>query len=288
MNIKISKQLFLEADGSGSFLSRSINRHLKALSSRHKNIENSDRLDYFNGIIMTKRFAVIAGMTIFVFSASQPTHSASYSKEAMLHGAVQTTGVSGYTGTPFSLKSKESDQAIYGLFSVEKRDNPCYLAVRTESINDSSIDDGATKDLCSGKATSKELGVAFEDSSFHGKRVFVNGLRVCMNKDETRVKGLQIRGKKIDKDAHPVDLDSGNPVAGQAGGSDVSLHMITEPRDERKHCKSWKKWVECPSENQIATGLIAHFEAGQARRNPRSLTGIALECRHASGLYVVR
>ena len=209
----------------------------------------------------------------------------SYSLEAMLHGAPETTGVSGFQGSSYRLAGPNDLHAVYGLYSVERNNNPCYLGIRTESINDYNDNSGDYKDLCGKKATSKELGVAYEDTSVHGTRVFGHGIRVCMNKKETRVKGLQIRGKRIDENGHPVDLESGEPTQGQAGGSDVGLHVITEPRDTRTNCKNWKRWVECPRHNQIATAVIAHFEAGNT---PRSLTGVALECRYASKKYVVK
>jgi len=213
-----------------------------------------------------------------------PAQADSYALEAMLHGAAETSEVSGFKGTAFTLGGPNDLHAVYGLFSVERRDNPCYLGVRTESINDYDANDGASKDLCGKDATSKELGVAYEDSSFLGKRIFVHGIRVCMNNNQTRVKGFQIRGKKIDENGHPVDLDAGEPTGGQAGGSESELHLITEPRDKRNHCKHWKRWVECPRHNQIATAIIAHFEAGNT---PRSLTGVALKCRYASQKYVI-
>jgi len=36
----------------------------------------------------------------------------------------------------------------------------------------------------------------------------------------------------------------------------------------------WQPWVEC-STGEVATGVVAHFEAGDS---PRAVTGLALEC----------
>lgn len=231
--------------------------------------------------VIDKAFLILLLLTVISWESVQAD---TYDLEAMLHGAVETTSVSGFKGSAFTLGGPNGLHAVYGLYSVERRDHPCYLGIRTESINDFNVNSGDIKDLCGKDATSKELGVAYEDTGANGKRVFVHGIRVCMNKQETRVKGFQVRGKRIDADGHPVDLDSGKPTQGQAGGSDVGMHIITEPKDTRSHCKNWKRWVECPRHNQVATSVIAHFEAGNT---PRSLTGVALECRYASKKYVL-
>jgi len=222
-------------------------------------------------------------MAILFFCGT--TTADTYSLEAMLHGAPEATSVSGFKGSSFRLEGPGELHAVYGLFSVERKDHPCYVGLRTEDINDYGSDSGDYKDLCGKRGTSSELGAAYEDTGSNGTRVFVHGVRVCMNKKGTRVKGLQLRGKRIDENGHPVDLESGDPTHGQAGGSDVGLHVITEPRDTRAHCNNWKRWSECPRHNQIATAVIAHFEAGNT---PRSLTGLALECRYASRKYVVQ
>lgn len=198
-----------------------------------------------------------------------------------LDGTVETTAVSGFRGTPFTFTGRDDLHAVYGLVSAERRDNPCYLDMLTESINDPDRNGVSVRNFCGGNgATSSMLKVAYEDTWVgFGKRVFVSGIRVCMNNDRTRVKGFQIRGRQITSDGRVLELDAGEPVSGQAGGSDVGLHLITMPRQGRSHCDEWMGWASCPQDGQIATGLVAHFEAGN---EPRSLTGIALQCRVAA------
>jgi hypothetical protein len=139
-----------------------------------------------------------------------------YSQRMMLHGAVETTPVSGRIGAAYALADDKGDHAMYGLFSVERRDNPCYVALRTESITDPAENGGAIRDACGDRATSGELGVAYENTSAFGTRVFVSGIRVCMNNDRSRVKGLQIRGRRVTADGGVLDLEAGEPVHGQA------------------------------------------------------------------------
>lgn len=190
-----------------------------------------------------------------------------------LTGTATPTEISGFAGTPFTLGVPEGTRGVNGLWSTERGDKPCHIASMTEDINDSSDDSGALKDLCGKNPTSKEIKAQFDDTKFP-KRTFMRALRVCMNNDNTRVKGFQIRGRTIDDGGKVSDLPPRYPdSAGAAGLS--ALVDLNAPYDQRPNCNGWKKWVEC-SDGQIATALIAHFEAGSP---PRSLTGIALQCR---------
>ena len=210
-----------------------------------------------------------------------------YSKDVMLHGAIQTTKVSGYKGTSFTLQDDNAGHAIYGVVSSERRDQPCFAMIRTENINDHADDDGGeVVDLCGGKATSTLLKVEYPDYPLYEPRVFVKGIRVCMNAKGTRVKGLQLRGRQITDDGRLAELTFNDPVdylVGGGGGS-VEIHDPTQPKDVRANCNKdqWKKWAECPHHSQVAMGAILHFEAG---KKPRALTGIQLQCRYVGRLY---
>ena len=142
------------------------------------------------------------------------------------------------------------------------------------------------KDLCGGPAKSRKLSVEYSDMGLNEQRVFVSGVRVCMNKKGTRVKGMQLRGKKITDDGKVAELTPDLIVkAAKYSPIIYSISDPTQPEDTRTNCNEdeWQKWVECPRSNQIATGAVVHFEAGD---NPRSLTGIALQCRHVGLSYV--
>ena len=117
------------------------------------------------------------------------------------------------------------------------------------------------------------MAVAYTDSNY-GKRSFVTGMRVCMNNDNDRVKGLQIRGQTITDHGimGKLERDTGD----QKSGNITHLYP-EEPKDDRPNCNNnWKRWALCPSANQIATAVVLHFGAG---KEPRSLTGIGLQCR---------
>lgn len=211
-----------------------------------------------------------------LFLAAAAAQAAGQAVE-LVGSAQSAQGVSGVRGQAVTLAADKPGHAAYGLFSVERRDQPCYLALRTEDINDSADKDGVIRDFCGERPTSKELGAAFEDRMATGPRVFMTGIRVCMNGRNTRVKGLQIRGRRINDDGTLAALDPDPvPIPGTDGNRHVSI--VVEPRDERPNCTrdGWQRWVECPQPDQVVTAIVAHFDG---RDPPRSLTGIGLQCR---------
>ncbi len=205
-----------------------------------------------------------------------PVYSARYDQSVVLQGPVKkTANLSGFAGEKFVVgvpNSQKDDYAIYGFTSEERRDNPCYVTILTENINDSGKKLDTKKNLCGRKEKSREMKVKYSDSD-HGKRAFVSGVKVCMNNKDTRVKGLKIRGKAIDSSGELVALQSS--ISGISTGG-IRKIVSTEPSDKRPNCnKNWKKWAQCDG-NSIATSAILHFDAG---KTPRALTGIELNCR---------
>jgi len=208
-----------------------------------------------------------------------PAHSDRYDQSVILQGpAKKTETISGFAGEKHVVgvpDSKKDDFAIYGFTSEERRDNPCYVTVLTENVNDSAQKLDTKKNLCGKKEKSREMKARYRDADY-GDRVFVTGVRVCMNNKNTRVKGIKIRGKEIGNDASLVALKPNS--SGVAAGS-LRRAATTEPVDDRPNCNNnWKKWAQC-DDDSIATSAILHFEAG---KTPRSLTGIELKCRRVS------
>ncbi len=197
-----------------------------------------------------------------------------------LTGTPGDTGVSGKTGSVFVTAGGDSaTHAMYGLSSKERSDEACLVTVRKEHVNDSTNDTDQTQNLCGPNgATSSEIKAEFSDSSVHGVRAFVTGVRVCMNNDKSRVKGFKLRGRKIDNAGQLVALAGGVAGSGTAGGSEVTTHVITEPYAVRTNCDEkggWMSWAECPA-GKVATAARLHYGSGS---QPRSLVGIALQCR---------
>lgn len=222
---------------------------------------------------------VLMGMVLTFGLNTTLAFSERYSQEVTLRGTAETTKISGFAGETSLLgvpNSQQDDYAIYGFSSEEKGDNPCYVTVRSENINDSGKKLDLKKNFCGGKEKSREMKVEFKDSDY-GKRTFVTGIKVCMNNKETRVKGFKIRGKAITENGALAALETSASGA-HVGG--IQRIVEKEPSDKRPNCDKdkWKKWAECP-EGKIATAAVLHFEAG---KEPRSLTGIALKCRSLS------
>ncbi len=228
---------------------------------------------------------ILIGFLSLIFSEAW---AETYSKDVMLTGEVETTKISGYRGTPFDMAGTSTTRAINGFITRERRDQECSVMIRTENINDSTDDGkGLLYDLCGGVGKSRNLSVHYQDLALSEKRVFVSGVRLCLNKKGNRMKGIQIRGKKVTDDGKTIPLTSESGsidfLRGGGGfGQNTPPNIVdpTSPMDTRVNCHQdeWKRWAECPHSNQIATGAILHFEAG---KKPRALTGIELKCRHA-------
>lgn len=200
-----------------------------------------------------------------------------------LIGAVTPTEISGVAGTSFTLGMPQGAHGVYGLWSVERNDKPCYVAAMTEDVNKYGDDSSAVKNLCGANPTSNEMKVEFGNVEF-AQRTFVRALRVCMNNDNTRVKGLQIRGSEIDGNGNVSDLPAKHAESSASSDSSSlsgksTLADLNAPIGLRRNCDNWKKWVECP-QGRIATAITAHFGP---ESDPASLTGIALQCRMVSG-----
>lgn len=206
------------------------------------------------------------------------SHAERYGTDIRLTGTpFSSEDISGFRGTSFELGIPDSESvdeyALVGLTSEERKDHPCYVSVKTENLNDSSKKLDLQKTLCDGKDRSKRIEASYSDSSY-SQRSFVTGVSVCMNNDNTRVKGLQVRGVTI-TDGGTFDAIEGK-VQGQVSGG-LKHIAPQEPKSERPNCNNnWKRWAVCPASNQVATAVVLHFEAG---KEPRSLTGIGLKCR---------
>ena len=177
-----------------------------------------------------------------------------------LTGTPSSTGISGFPGSKFTLGDPDSgNRALVGVLSQERSDEPCFVSIGWEDVNQSGINGALTKDLCGGNGpTSGTMGGTFPNSGGVANRVFVTGAQVCLNKADDRVKGIHLRSQRITDTGTLVDF-----------GPDA--------QDSRTNCHQdhWKRWVNCPA-GQVATAAIINFEAGNT---PRSWTGIELRCR---------
>jgi hypothetical protein len=189
-----------------------------------------------------------------------------------------TSDVSGFPGKAVRVGAPSTvGFAVGSLDSYEQRDNPCKLSVGSDAVREPLVhtwtsemlryDDADRCDGSPGDRIRVELG--FFPSFIEAHRddlwqAFVSGVRICTNNDGTRLKGFEIKGRTV-------------MVAGDGIVVDDAVLDRDASQDARQHCNdaNWKRWVACPGQ-QVATAVLVHFEAGNA---PRSVTGLALECR---------
>lgn len=180
-----------------------------------------------------------------------------------LTGSVFRTDVSGYPGSEYTMGNPDSDDSgVYAILSNERSNEPCYVSIGTEDLNNAKSDFTSTLDECgpnSYNESSRFLHADYLDVDAGGDddHIFVNGVIVCMNSDYTKVKGIGVTGVKLTADGTLVSL-----LGSQA--------------DTRPNCDGrWASWQYCLA-GQIATAVDFHFGAG---KSPRDLTGIGLECK---------
>ena len=177
-----------------------------------------------------------------------------------LTGEPAPSGLTGFPGSKFTLGDPDStSRALVGVVSRERSDDPCFVSVGWEDVNQSSVHGALTKDLCGGNGpNSGTMGATYANTGGTANRVFIAGAQVCMNSADDKIKGIHLRGQRI--------TDAG-----------VLEDFGPDEQDARTNCHQdhWKRWVNCPA-GQVATAAIIHFEAGNT---PRSWTGIELRCR---------
>lgn len=192
---------------------------------------------------------------VLAFALAGPARAAA-TQELYLREDANNTPVSGETGAkttvllPESLTKLPEFYGVRGLSVEEKSDEPCQLKIQWADLNDPVSEGIDFVDKCDGTSLGGE-----KTASFTG-RTYVSGLRVCLDRDHERVKGVELRGRTV---------ESNGALRGASN----------RPAFERTNCRDWMDWVECPS-GKIASGLNLHFEGGGGAR---SLKGIGLVCR---------
>jgi hypothetical protein len=174
---------------------------------------------------------------------------------------IVTTAISGGIGEPHSVDLR-GNSAMNAIRWREFNDHPCSIEIRGRAVDNHLAPDSRELNQCiqagfRGGGGRQNPGawkaVGFENSLAGN---YIGALRVCLNGNGTRVKGIAVLGRKV-----------------QASGELSGIRQT--PETSLPNCSRWQQWAECP-EGHVATGLVGHYEAGN---NPRSLTGLALRCR---------
>jgi len=151
-----------------------------------------------------------------------------------------------------------STSAVWAVRSQERSDEPCFLRVGNEDLNDKSSDTWDLKDHCGSKGPDGDLVEGqFPDISDGGgdDHIFVTELHVCMNSQGTKVKGLMAVGEQL--------------------RSDGTTGVWKTFEQERANCDYWSGRASCPP-GMVATAVNAYFNG---KSEPKDLTGVTLTCR---------
>jgi hypothetical protein len=161
--------------------------------------------------------------------------------------------------------------AVYEIQMAEKSDSPCFLQTRSRHLNMQShtvtmptggkqtiLDPGPKEDQLKGCGGTSGNASSLKTLSFDlSHNSYISGIRVCLNSNGTRVKGLRVYGRQLNR-------STGN--------------LVDLPYKEwfRPNCTNWRKAHMCP-EGQIASAVIAKYEGPQVTN--RAISGLALQCR---------
>ncbi len=195
--------------------------------------------------------------------------------------SVHLTAISGFAGTSARVGAPvEKGYALYGLRSLEREDQACFLENTSNLLREPLVDEipfdphafrTNSADRCGGGTPGDQVTADAEPTTAYLQehqtdhyQTPVSGIRICMDNDSSRLKGIEVRGRSVGAD-----------VAGNFRVDDVPLNT-DKALGKRTHCHDdrWQRWVEC-SASEVATAVVAHFEAGEP---PRAVTGLALEC----------
>lgn len=190
----------------------------------------------------TRVGAIVACLMFFI------AHNAHAEQWYSWSGGTTTTARAGNAGGQSTVEKVPQNSFLYAINGYEKGDKPCRFNL-----------DGWTGPLP--VRVSESFGLCQTTSSWKkaelnkSQRQAVTGLKVCLNKAGTRVKG--------------VKLYSGSPNAQGAFSSSSASATYS-----RSNCKTWSNKVSCPV-GKAAVG-VKFFHDGDA------VSGMSLVCSSAN------
>lgn len=220
------------------------------------------------------------------------------SAESRLTGASSPTGVSGIGGTnkPLSKPAADND-VLFGVEIAERSDDPCFLKARFRDAG-TGAEAGSLRFAGCSDNNNNEGTNSSRKTVLLSKGFFVNAVRICLNSDRDKLKGIQLLGTYEDcilgeETVTVLPSDSSGVVS--IGGHEYNLSNDTSPREircdevsvsnfvERTNCKGsgrgpdqdWESKVSCP-QGMVATGVkLSTRESGGGRS---MIDGVALDC----------
>jgi hypothetical protein len=241
----------------------------------------------------------LAAFSLFGFG-HLPVFAQTISTE--LTGSPSTTAFSGRGGANRTLsKSASMNDAIYGVEIAERSDDPCFLRIKYRDVasgaEGSSLRFAECSDNNNNEGTSdSRRGVSLPSGAF------VTGVRICLNADRDKMKGIQLLGRYggclLGQEKVYVAPAACSPVF-KVSGHEYRLCNTDQPNYvgldcsqtstsvsdhyERTNCpgtkegpdRDWETRVSCP-DLMVATGMkLSTRQSGGGRE---MIDGIALEC----------
>jgi hypothetical protein len=227
-----------------------------------------------------------------------------------LANKVFSTTFSGEGGGPNRTLGMPPDEgaAIYGILATEDSDDPCYFEAQFQDVRTGAV--RAEKIFAECTPPDSEPSGALRASRrtlLLGEGSFVTGVRVCLNNDRDKIKGVQLFGgyggcilgatsvtvqptgcsQVFSQSGHEqrvCNTDPPNYVTYQCSSGSVS----PTPFFERTNCvgdndgpdADWESPMHCPN-GMVAVGMRLSTRPGGKER--RMIDGIALDCSPLQG-----
>jgi hypothetical protein len=206
-----------------------------------------------------------------------------------------SSATSGRTPTNKTLsKSYSANETIYAVTIGEDSDEPCYMQIKYRDANTSATQNSLTFNECDGHKVGDMQTASLPAGTY------VTGVRICLNSDRNRMKGIQLIGGYGDcvlgaesttvstPDCSRVvkvsGLDYRTCTPGGPSYRTMSCSIPLTDWVERPNCpgskydipdNTWEKVVSCP-DKMVATGMKLRTINGDGDR--LGIDGIALEC----------
>src|SRR5262245_16062950 len=104
-----------------------------------------------DGVSSTGCLVVCSTAILCAIGLFQPSPALAAAAAVELTGEPAPSGLSGFPGSKFTLGDPDSSsRALVGVVSRERSDDPCFVSVGWEDVNQSSVNSASTKDLCGG------------------------------------------------------------------------------------------------------------------------------------------
>jgi hypothetical protein len=200
-------------------------------------------------------------------------------------GKAYLTDVSGLRGEPVSIAGNISApyRAITSIKWDEKSNRPCYFEVEGTHMNTKSVERytvnrcGSSGQPTTVLGTTSGVNTVWTNKSYG---IYISGIRVCMNDQDTRVKGMEVRASVVEGDRVVAYEDwmqpaqSSSPIGGPVEYRGRSTH-VSVPAQNPNCNGNWKRWVDCRA-GELPSAVYLHFSGAAT---PSSLTGVSLACR---------